>query len=390
MTDTRTLLQQHRPLLRYDKQEVYFADSARIWTDGPEQVLRNDVGALLAAAKATDGQAQLSLGFLRPGQYETGTVAAAKDRVGCTGRDYPQQARRLHMNPDYRNRMYGRSATGSDGRLWLQYWFFYFYNDYNLIGPFLPAGLHEGDWEMVQLRLDEAGTVPDLAVYAAHKEASARAWAHVERVGSRPVVYPARGSHASYFTPGTHWTGVWFDHADGAGFSPDIALDVIEDGNDAFRWAHWPGFWGDTRPTGAPADAYSPSGLAPRKAWRDPVALLLTAKDHDQFLAQERGPAPAVPVAPQLGLAREGDALKISYASAGWPAGAEPAQLVVTLNSPDDTLPPTPDRIAISSPSGTVALPGVLRSDQRYDVTVSVADAEGLASESTRETLPKP
>lgn len=391
MTDAKTLLRDHRPLLHYDKQEVYFADSARIVTDGPHQELRSDDGTLLAAAKPPDGQARLSLEFLRPGHYASGAKAAAKDRLGCATRDYAQQARALHMNPDYKNRMYGRCVVGSDGRTWLQYWFFYFYNDYNLIGRAFPAGLHEGDWEAVQLRLDEAGETPDCAVYAAHKHASARNWSDVERVGQRPVVYTARGSHASYFKPGKHWTGVWFDHADGKGFSPDITLEPIDEDADAFRWVHWPGFWGDTRPAGglALADAFSPGGLAPRKAWKDPVNLLLTAKDHDRFLAHERAPAPVLPAAPDLTLVREGDALKISYSSAEWPAGAEPAQLVVTLNSPDDTLPPAPERIAISAPSGTVELPGVLNRDQRYDVTVSVAAAEGLASESTREELPK-
>ena len=389
MTDARTLLRDHRPLLRYDKQEVYFADSARIWTDGPQQVLRTDDGTLLAAAAPSDGQAQLSLDFLRAGRYRSGAEAAAKDRLGCATKDYAQQARQLHMNPDYKNRVYGRSTVGSDGRVWLQYWFFYFYNDYNLLGRLFPAGLHEGDWELVQLRLDEAHETPECAVYAAHKHASVRTWSDVERVGQRPVVYTARGSHASYFKPGRHWTGIWFDHADGKGFSPEMTLELIEEDADAFRWVHWPGFWGDTRPTGWPADAFSPGGLAPRKAWKDPVTLLLTAKDHDKFLADDRAPAPALPAAPELTLVREGDALKISYSSPGWSGAAEPARLVVTLNSPDDPLPPAPERIAIRSPTGTVELPGVLDRDHRYDVTVSVADADGLASASTREELPK-
>ena len=38
------------------------------------------------------------------------------------------------------------TEAGRDGRLALQYWFFYPYNDY--------TNKHEGDWEMVQLLLD--------------------------------------------------------------------------------------------------------------------------------------------------------------------------------------------------------------------------------------------
>ena len=74
--------------------------------------------------------------------------------------------------------------------MWLAYWFFYFYNDYDLVGPFIKAGLHEGDWEMIQLRLDPAGAVPDLADYAQHRHAAPRSFNRVERMGDQPVVYP--------------------------------------------------------------------------------------------------------------------------------------------------------------------------------------------------------
>lgn len=37
------------------------------------------------------------------------------------------------------------------GQLWLQYWLWYIYNDYHLA---FNAGLHEGDWEMVQVGMD--------------------------------------------------------------------------------------------------------------------------------------------------------------------------------------------------------------------------------------------
>ena len=80
----------------------------------------------------------------------------------------------------------GRRATGprirprradSKGRLWLQYWLFYYYNDYNLVGRFLGGGRHEGDWELVQLRLN-ADEQPELAVYSQHKTAEAKPWAN--------------------------------------------------------------------------------------------------------------------------------------------------------------------------------------------------------------------
>ena len=72
------------------------------------------------------------------------------------------------------------------GTLWLQYWFFYFYNDYNLA---LGIGLHEGDWEMIQLRIHDGA--PDLAVYAQHRQAEKRPWAQVTQGPRRPQ--PADG-----------------------------------------------------------------------------------------------------------------------------------------------------------------------------------------------------
>jgi len=81
------------------------------------------------------------------------------------------------------------------------------------------------------------------AQYAAqHSQADARPWSKVERdPGSkaRPVVYSARGSHASYFEPGLHWATVWFDHADGKGFSREMALETLRDGQPP--WIQWPG-----------------------------------------------------------------------------------------------------------------------------------------------------
>ena len=59
--------------------------------------------------------------------------------ISDPARDYASQARDAPSQSRYRNRIYGHALTGTDGRLWLQYWFFYFYNDYNLLGR-LSAG----------------------------------------------------------------------------------------------------------------------------------------------------------------------------------------------------------------------------------------------------------
>jgi hypothetical protein len=175
--------------------------------------------------------------------------------------------------------VYGHAARGSDGRVWLAYWFFYAANDPRLLGPWLPAGVHEGDWEMIQLRLDGAGRTPDLAVYAQHARAVARRWSELERVEDRPVIYPGRGSHACYFEPGVHWTGVWFERADGRGPAPALTLNVVQDDDPDSAWVHWPGRWGATRPrTGLlrrlGLSAASPHGPGHQRQWRDPTRLL--------------------------------------------------------------------------------------------------------------------
>ena len=80
----------------------------------------------------------------------------------------------------------------------LQYWFFYYFNDFN--------NLHEGDWEMIQLRFGAAsveealGEEPTQVAFAQHSGGETADWnaPKLEREGTRPVVYASSGSHASY------------------------------------------------------------------------------------------------------------------------------------------------------------------------------------------------
>ena len=100
--------------------------------------------------------------------------------------------------------MYSHVATdpAHPGKLALQYWLFYTYNDWN--------NLHEGDWEMIQLLFDAAdakealGEDPVSVGYSQHEGAEARGLGRREaraRRRPRPVVYPAAGSHANFFDP---------------------------------------------------------------------------------------------------------------------------------------------------------------------------------------------
>lgn len=384
--DPLQLLQRHVPVLRYDAQEPYFADAASEWTDNPGNMLRSGDGTVLAAATPAGEQPQLSLGFLGPNVYANGVAATSDDRIGNPSHNYVTQAQSLHAKPQYGNRVYGHSATGSDGRLWLAYWFFYFYNDYNLIGPLIKAGLHEGDWEMIQLRLDAAGQNPDLAVYAQHKHADQRPWNQVERVGEQPVVYPARGSHASYFSAGVHWTGNWFDFAGGERPGPPLTLHVLSDSVVDDAWATWPGMWGGTDPPAGdinPLDDSSPRGPGVHAQYRRPDVLLGTAVAHAAAVAQ--APPPQTPPAPTIAAQSDGTDLSITYDT----HVPNPAGLVVTIGEPGQSTPPEVHRIPLTATAGTTTIPGAGAADPQT-VHVSVATQDNAATPATPDTTHPP
>ncbi len=380
--DPADLLQRHIPVLRYDSQEPYFADAASEWTDNPGNQLRQADGTVIAAATPVGDQALLSLSFLDPKVYPNGQAVAHDDRIADPSHDYVAQAQALHAQPQHADRVYGHSATGSDGRQWLAYWFFYFYNDYNLIGPLIKAGVHEGDWEMIQLRLDANGQEPDLAVYAQHKHAEQRPWSQVERVGEQPVVYPARGSHACYFSSGVHWTGAWFDNADGQRPAPALGLQLLSDTAAADAWATWPGMWGGTEPPPDdlnPLDDSSPRGPGGHVQYRQPDALLQTAIAHQASLAPPP-PAAAPPPAPAVIATTAGNDLHISFDT----HAANPAGLVVTVGDPHQATPPAIHRIPVETSSGTVVIPGAAADLQTVHVSVGAADGRASPAAPTK------
>jgi hypothetical protein len=373
--DTTTLLQRHIPVLRYDSQEPYFADLAAEWTDNPGNQLQDPSRAVIAAASPTGGQPKLSLSFLGPQSYADGHAVSRNDRIADPGHDYVAQARLLHAQSQYANFVHGHAATGTDGRVWLAYWFFYFYNDYNLIGPLVKAGLHEGDWEMIQLRLDPTGQVPDLAVYAQHTHAAQRPWGQVEKVGDQPVVYPARGSHASYFASGVHWTGAWFDFADGNRPAPALNLHVISDASGQDGWAVWPGMWGGTQPPADdinPMDDSSPRGPGGHDQYRNPDKLLQTAVAQEAVAAPPPASA-APPPAPAVTAAAVADGLHIAYDT----HVANPSGLVVAIGDARDRRPPEIHRIPINTTTGTAVIPGAGGDGQTIHVSTATQDLSG-------------
>src|SRR6266545_6704405 len=217
---------------------------------------------------------------------------------------YIEDARRMHADPRYADRIYGHAVRDAAGKIWLQYYFSYYYNDKSFFG----IGLHEGDWEMIQLRLGADG-LPDAATFAQHNTGQALKWSEVELrnspEGKVPVVYVGRGSHASFATKGEHFPLPLPqpDYADGKGPRIRPALDLISDAGPS--WALWPGKWGSS-------DS-SPRGPSTKKQWHQPAAFHQEVSERialEEVAPEARPPAPP---APKLEVHRVQDQFIVDY-----------------------------------------------------------------------------
>ncbi|MFP5362940.1 MAG: hypothetical protein ACLGI5_09445 [Thermoleophilia bacterium] len=368
------LLRRFQPALRYDSNEQFFADSAAQYTEAPGIELRRvpeagRAGAVIARAVPSGGEPKLTLEFLGPETYANGEQVHKTDLLSVHGRDYREQYVKLRVaRPDLKNRIYGR-AVEVNGRLWLQYWLWYFYNDYQLA---LGFGTHEGDWESIQLRMGVDGDLPDVAVYAQHRHGEKRSWQHVEKLPDSPdvpVAYIARGSHAAYFEAGYHQTEAWYDIADGRRPAPKLALEIVEDAT--HPWMRWPGRWGDTTPRdrSADLDQSAPTGPGTKRHWRDPNKLLDSARA--STLRES-------PRAPDVTITRgRGDHLRIAYDFSA--RTIAPRALVVTVNSRNEKgVPPvthTFQQVA-DEPRGTITSDVLLHPDRHYDIYASTVSGD--------------
>ena len=193
---------------------------------------------------------------------------------GC---DYERWERRLRRGSA--PTVYAHVATESahPGKLALQYWLFYTYNDWN--------NLHEGDWEMIQLVFDAPDARDALAEepvsvgYSQHEGAERADWGDdkLELVdGRRPIVYPAAGSHANFFDEALYVgssgeQGVGCDDTVG----PHLELEprVVTIPSDAsaargaFPWITFEGRWGELQQ----AFFNGPTGPNLKRQWTEPI-----------------------------------------------------------------------------------------------------------------------
>lgn len=191
---------------------------------------------------------------------------------GCV---FEQDFRRFY---DGQSVVYAHIATedGRPGFIAVQYWLFWYHN---------PAkNDHEGDWEFVQV-LFEADSVTDALAstpvaigYAQHTGGERSSWgdAKLERVGDRPILYAAKGSHASYFGSSLYLgrssaEGFGCDDTTGPSrrLDPAVVLlpDRVDDPDDPFAWLSFQGRWGQREP----GFFNGPTGPFAKERWAAPV-----------------------------------------------------------------------------------------------------------------------
>ncbi|KAK5079163.1 Vacuolar protein sorting-associated protein 62 [Lithohypha guttulata] len=141
------------------------------------------------------------------------------------------------------------------------FWFFFYsFNRGNSVFN-VVFGNHVGDWEHTAIRFHHGE--PKAVFFSEHNFGSAYSYDAVEKIGKRPVIYSATGSHAMYATPGLHpyvlpW-GVLHDQTDRGplwdptlnshAFTYDFEKDILRASNITPRaptgWFHYAGRWGD-------------------------------------------------------------------------------------------------------------------------------------------------
>jgi hypothetical protein len=174
--------------------------------------------------------------------------------------------------------VYAHVATQDDhpDRLVLQYWFFWYFNDWN--------NNHEGDWEGIQIvfpasTVGEALQVDPLEVgYAQHELGERASWTADEltREGDRPFVYPSAGSHASYFGTDLYLgrngsEGFGCDDTSGEVVRADPAVvvlpDAVDDPDTPLAWLAFDGRWGER----GEGPFNGPTGPTDKERWDRPI-----------------------------------------------------------------------------------------------------------------------
>jgi hypothetical protein len=169
---------------------------------------------------------------------------------------------------------HGEANQKAPQRLALQYWFFYYFNNFN--------DKHEADWEGIQLVFNVGSarqalrTEPVEVGYAQHEGGEQADWdsEEVEKVGNHPIVYSAAGSHASYYSSAL-WLGtsaregVGCDDTRGPSSQKPLRAVVLPsrvDSRSPYAWLAFDGRWGEK----APGADNGPTGPNTKSRWTQP------------------------------------------------------------------------------------------------------------------------
>jgi hypothetical protein len=161
----------------------------------------------------------------------------------------------------------------------VQYWFFYYFNQFN--------DVHEGDWEGMQIAFDADTPAEALAqgpsevALFQHAGGERADWddAKVQKDGTHPIVYPAAGSHATfydnaiYIQNGSHGSGVGCDDTQSPNVPSDprpVIIPTAAAAGSEFQWLTFLGHWGQ-REKGF---NNGPQGPTTKKQWLRPFTWM--------------------------------------------------------------------------------------------------------------------
>jgi hypothetical protein len=172
----------------------------------------------------------------------------------------------------------------------LQYWFFWYFNQFN--------DLHEGDWEGMQLTFASNTAKaalheePSEVIVFQHAGGERASWedSKVQKEGTHPIVYPAAGSHATFYDSaiyvqnGQGGSGVGCDNTTEPlrELRPTpVLLPETAPEQGRFGWLSYRGRWGE-REKGF---NNGPTGPVTKTVWREPFA----------WMAKQRSTSPRLP-----------------------------------------------------------------------------------------------
>jgi hypothetical protein len=275
LADEQALAELHAPVVRLVAQSDVCGPGEPFVPTSVDRVLGDETVALRGPWNRTD---LVKIGPLAKdlvGRYEYHLDFPGDPLdAGC---DYKRWARRLTQGSKPTVYAHVVTESGQPGKVALQYWFFYPFNDFN--------NTHEGDWEMIQLVFDANDARAALdedpvdVGYSSHEGAERATWddEKLEVVdGTRPVVYPSRGSHANKYG-----AALWIGSSADAGVGCDdtrsphtqLTPDVETIPSDAaaargaFPWIAFEGRWGELQK----AFFNGPTGPNQKSQWTKPI-----------------------------------------------------------------------------------------------------------------------